>query len=387
MGSPADYQYEIYLAGLAGDRPQLPTNLDELESFAEARLPAEPFGYVAGGAATEATVRANRAAFDRWRLLPRMLRDVGERRLGREVLGTRLPVPVLLAPIGVQSILHPDGELATARAAAGTGMAMVASTASSYPLESVAEELGQAPRWFQLYWPRDPELTASLLQRAHRAGFSVLVVTLDTWLLAWRPRDLAGAYLPFLAGTGCANYFSDPVFRAALAAAPEEDLPAAVRHFLGVYSDPTKTWADLATLREQWPGAIVLKGVLHPDDARRALDLGMDGVAVSNHGGRQVDGAVAALDALTAVVAAVAGRGAVIFDGGVRSGADVLKALALGADAAMLGRPYAYGLGLAGEAGVRHVIRSILADLDLTLALCGLAGVDEIDAALLRPSP
>lgn len=387
MGSPADYQYEIYLNGLAGAKPDLPGDLSLLEALAEQRLPAEAFGYVAGGAGTEATVRANRAAFDRLRLVPRMLRDVAERRLEREVLGTRLAAPVLLAPIGVQSILDRDGELATARAAAGTGTAMVASTASSYRLEEVSEALGQAPRWFQLYWPRDPELAASLLGRAAAAGFSVLVVTLDTWLLAWRPRDLAAAYLPFLSGVGTANYFTDPVFRAALARPPEEDTEAAVRHFLGVYSDPTKTWADLSVLRQLWPGPIVLKGVLHPDDARRALDAGMDGVAVSNHGGRQVDGAIGALDALDAIVGALKGRAAVIFDGGVRSGADVIKALAVGADAVMLGRPYAYGLGLAGEAGVRHVIRTLLAEIDLTLALCGLPGVDDITPEVLVPAP
>jgi lactate 2-monooxygenase len=385
--NPADYQYEIYLEGLSGQRPALPTDLGRLEQLARERLPQAPFGYVAGGATSEATVRANRAAFDRVRLVPRMLRDVAIRRLERTVLGSELPAPLLLAPVGVQSILHPEAEVATARAAAATGVGMVVSTASSRTMEEVAAAAGDAPRWFQLYWPRDPEVTASFLSRARAAGYRALVVTLDTWMLAWRPRDLDAAYLPFLVGEGCANYFSDPAFRAGLARPPEEDPEGAVRHFLGMFSDPTKTWADVAFLRERWQGPILLKGVLHADDARRAVDAGMDGVVVSNHGGRQVDGAVGALDVLDAVVAAVRGRAAVLFDGGIRSGADICKALALGAQAVLVGRPFAYGLGLDGEAGVRHVIRTLLADLDLTMALCGCPDLDDLRPDLLAPAP
>ena len=385
--TPADYQYEIYLAGLAGQRPALPADLTRLEELARQRLPEAPFGYVAGGAASEATVKANRAAFDRLRLVPRMLRDVAARRTERTVAGTRLAVPVLLAPVGVQSILHGEAEVATARAAAGTGVGMVVSTASSRTMEEVAGAAADLPKWFQLYWPRDPEVAESFLRRAAAAGYEALVVTLDTWMLAWRPRDLEAAYLPFLVGEGCANYFSDPAFCAGLARPPAEDPDAAVRHFLGMFSDPTKTWADLAFLRERWPGPILLKGVLHPDDARRAVDAGMEGVIVSNHGGRQVDGAVGALDALDPVVSAVRGRAAVLFDSGVRTGADVVKALAAGAQAVLIGRPFAYGLGLAGEAGVRHVIRSLLADLDLTLALCGCADIDDLGPDLLAPAP
>lgn len=387
MPTLADYQYEIYLAGLSGRRPTLPTDLGRLEQLAQERLPQAPFGYVAGGATSEATVRANRAAFDRVRLVPRMLRDVAVRRLERNVLGSELPAPLLLAPVGVQSILHPEAELATARAAAATGVGMVVSTASSQTMEEVAAAAGDGPRWFQLYWPRDPEVTASFLSRARAAGYRALVVTLDTWMLAWRPRDLDAAYLPFLLGEGCANYFSDPAFRAGLARSPEEDPEGAVRHFLGMFSDPTKTWADLAFLRERWQGPILLKGVLHADDARRAVDAGMDGVVVSNHGGRQVDGAVGALDVLDAVVGAVRGRAAVLFDGGIRSGADICKALAMGAQAVLVGRPFAYGLGLDGEAGVSHVIRTLLADLDLTMALCGCPDVDDLRPDLLAPAP
>lgn len=379
----ANYQNDIYLRGLGGERPEIPTNLDRLEPLAAERLAPGPFGYVAGGAGTEATVRANRDAFDRWRLVPRVLRDVAVRELSRNVLGTPLAAPILLGPVGVQSILHPDGELATARAAAEVGIPMVLSTASSRTLEDVAAALGDTPRWFQLYWPKQREVTLSLLARAGAAGYQVLLVTLDTRLLAWRPRDLDLAYLPFLQSEGIANYLSDPAFRAGLAKSPEEDPGAAVLHFLAMFNDPTTSWSDLAFLRDHWSGPIVLKGVLHPDDARQALDVGMDGVVVSNHGGRQVDGAVGSLDALPAVVDAVAGRAAVLLDSGVRSGADVIKALALGADAVLIGRPYAYGLALAGEAGVAHVIRSLLADLDLTLALCGCAGIAELDRGIL----
>jgi isopentenyl diphosphate isomerase/L-lactate dehydrogenase-like FMN-dependent dehydrogenase len=379
----ADYQYEIYLAGMGGQVPELPTDLDALEPAARERLEDGPFGYVAGSAGTESTARANREAFERRRLVPRFLCDVAERDLSRTVLGTPMPAPVLLAPIGVQTIVHPEGEVATARAAAGLDVPFVLSTASSYALEEVAAAAGDGPRWFQLYWPKHRDVAASLVTRAQAVGFSALVVTLDTFMLAWRPRDLAGAYLPFLRSEGIANYLTDPVFRSQLAASPEDDPMAAVVHFLGMFGDPTKTWADLGWLREQWSGPIALKGVLHPDDARRAADAGMDGVVVSNHGGRQVDGAIASLDALPGVVQAVGDRLEVLLDSGIRGGADVAKALALGARAVLLGRPYVYGLALAGETGVRHVLRSLLAELDLTLALTGCRSLDDLGPDLL----
>jgi lactate 2-monooxygenase len=367
-----NYQYEIYLRGLAGELPELPVGWAELEAAAEAAMDAGPRGYVFGGAGTEDTQRENLEAFRRRRLLPRMLRDVSARDLRATVLGTELPAPVLLSPVGVQSIVHPDGELAVARAAAGQGMGMIASTASSYTLEEIAEAGGpDAPRWFQLYWPRGEELAASFVHRAEAAGYSALVVTLDTWLLAWRPRDLQGAYLPFLKSIGIANYLADPVFRSTLAAPPEEDPQAAVGQFVGVFSNPTVTWDDLRFLRETTSLPILLKGVLHPDDARRARDCGVDGLVVSNHGGRQVDGAIAALDALGPIAEAVGDDLTVMLDSGVRSGADVVKALCLGADAVGIGRPYLWGLALAGEAGVTHVLRNLLAEIDLTLALTG----------------
>jgi lactate 2-monooxygenase len=383
----ANYQYEIYGAGMAGRRPEHPVGWAELEQAAAEALAPEPRGYLFGGASTEDTMRANLAAFRRRRIVPRMLRDVSQRDLEREILGTRMPAPVMVAPVGVQSIVHPEGELATVRAAASLGVPFVASTASSFTLEQIAEAAGDAPRWFQLYWPRGDELAASLVRRAEAAGYGAVVVTLDTWLLGWRPRDLQLAYLPFLQGIGIANYLADPVFRAALAAPPEEDPQAAVAHFVGVFANPGVTWDDLAFLRSATRLPILLKGILHPDDARRAVEHGVDGLIVSNHGGRQVDGAIAALDALPAVAQATGGELPVLMDSGVRSGADGLKALALGARAVLLGRPIMWGLALDGEDGVRRVLRAFLAELDLALALSGHCAPDELGPDVLVTVP
>jgi L-lactate dehydrogenase (cytochrome) len=383
----AGYQNRIYLDGLAGRLPGLPLTYEALQERAERQLSRGAFGYVAGGAGSEDTVRANREAFRRWRILPRMLRDVSQRDLATTVLGTGMPAPLLLAPVGVQSIVHADAEVAVARAAAATGVPMVLSTASSRSLEEVAEAQGGNPRWFQLYWPRDPDLAASLLGRAERAGYGAIVVTLDTWLLAWRPRDLELAYLPFLQGEGLANYLSDPVFRAALSSPPEEDMFGAVRHFLGIFSDPSVTWANLSFLRENTRLPIVLKGILHPDDARRAVDHGVDGILVSNHGGRQVDGSIAALDALPGVVDAVPESLPVLFDSGVRTAADAFVALALGARAVLLGRPYIWALAVAGEEGVAELLRCFLAELDLTFALSGHTRLDQVGRDALAPAP
>ncbi len=387
MSNPAhlsDYQNEIYLnALLQGALPPASTDLLGLEHAAVKVMDPDAVGYVVGCAGSGATNRANREAFDRWRIVPRMLRDVGERDQSCTVLGTPMPAPVLLGPVGVQSIIHRDGELATARAAASLGVPMVLSTASSHPLEEVAEANGAGPRWFQLYWPKDPDVTVSLLDRAKAAGYSVLVVTLDTRMLAWRPADLDRGFLPFLRQVGVANYFTDPAFAAGLAKPVEEDPIAALLHWVAIFADPSTTWADLAFLRRHWDGPIVVKGICSADDARLAVDHGMNGVVVSNHGGRQVDGAVAALDALPAVADAVADQIPVLFDSGVRTGADAVKALALGAQAVLLGRPYVYGLALAGQAGVEHVLRSLMAELDLTIGLAGYRSYTQLDRAAL----
>ncbi|HEX3590711.1 MAG TPA: lactate 2-monooxygenase [Pseudonocardiaceae bacterium] len=378
------YQSEIYLQGLADQVPAFTTNGAALEQVAAQSLEPGPFGYVAGAAGSGATNRANLAAFERWRIVPRMLTGATARDLSTTVLGTTMPAPILLAPVGVQSILHPDGELATARAAAALGVPMVMSTASSYSIEDVAQANGDGPRWFQLYRPNDDAVCASVLSRARAAGFSVLVVTLDTWTLGWRPADLDRAYLPFIRGIGTAVPFSDPEFRSGLAKPPEEDLTPAVLKWVPMFTGTDRTWDDLPFLREHWDGPIVLKGIQHVADARLAAEAGMDGVIVSNHGGRQVDGAIGALETLPGVVAAVGDELPVLFDSGIRCGADVVKALALGARAVLVGRPYAYGLGLAGEDGVRHVLRSLLAETDLTMGLSGHRAIGELTADCLH---
>jgi lactate 2-monooxygenase len=384
MAHLGDYQSELYLQGLGDQVPLFSTDLTTLEDAARASMEPGPFGYVAGGAGSGATLRANREAFDRWRIVPRMLTDATNRNLSVTVLGTEMPAPVLLAPVGVQSIVHPDGELATARAAGALGVPMILSTASSNTMEDVASANGAGPRWFQLYWPNDKDVAISLLGRAKAAGFSVLVVTLDTWTLAWRPRDLDQAYLPFIRGIGTAIPFSDPAFRAGLSAPPEEDPQSAILRWIPMFTGTDKHWDRLPFLRQHWDGPIVLKGIQHVDDARLAVDAGMDGIVVSNHGGRQVDGAVGSLDVLPEIAAAVGERITVLFDSGVRTGADIVKALSLGAKAVLLGRPYVYGLALAGEDGVRHAVRSVLADLDLTVALSGNRRVSDLSPATLR---
>jgi L-lactate dehydrogenase (cytochrome) len=291
---------------------------------------------------------------------------------------------VVLAPVGVLSIIHPDGESAVARAAASLGVPMVVSTAASTTLEEVAAAGGDGPRWYQLYWSKDNDLAASFLERASASGYRALVVTLDTQTVGWRPRDLGNAFLPFLRGVGNQNYFADPVFQAAVGGPVGEDnRAAAVLHWGATFGNPALTWEDLGFLREHWDGPIALKGIQHPDDARRAVQWGADGVIVSNHGGRQVDGAVGSLDALPGIVEAVGDEVEVLFDSGIRTGADVVKPLALGACAVLLGRPYVYGLGLAGEAGVRHVLRCVLAELELTLALSGASRLSEVTPGLV----
>jgi L-lactate dehydrogenase (cytochrome) len=405
MASMADYHNEIYAAGLADVRPALPTDLTRLEPLARRRLSDTAYGYVAGSAGTGATNRANRAAFDRWRIVPRFLRDVSQPDLGVTVLGTTMPAPVILGPIGVLGIYHRDAELHVARAAGALGTPMILSTVSSTRMEDVATT-ADGPKWFQLYWPRERDIAASLVERARTAGFTTLVVTLDTFRLAWRPRDLDHGFLPFLTGDGLTNYFTDPAFqrlsgsespaaaestdasRLRYAAAESTDASrlryaAAINYWTTIFGNPTLTWADLAWLRERWSGPIVLKGIQHPGDARRAIDAGMDGIVVSNHGGRQVDGAIASLDALPSIVDAAGDHLAILFDSGIRTGSDIAKALALGAKAVLIGRPYVYGLALGGEAGVRHVLRTLYTELELTLTLAGVTRPADLSADFL----
>ena len=377
-----NYQFGIYMAGQEGQLPSLPLRYEDLEARAREVLDSGAYWYVAGGAG-EASMAANRNGFDRYPLMPRVLTDVSERDLGTTVLGKRRKTPIMLAPLGVQEILHDDAEMATARAAAQLDVPMILSTVSSNPMEDVKRELGETAGWYQLYWPNDDALAASLVQRAEKAGYEAIVITLDTKMLAWRERDLDGAYLPFLEGKGLANYTSDPVFCAGLDKAPHEDVVATVKHWSQVYASPERSWPDLAKLRAATNLPLILKGVLHPEDALAARRAGMDGVIVSNHGGRQVDGSIAAIDALAGVVDAVGDHMSVLFDSGIRRGADVLKAVALGADAVLVGRPFAWGLACAGEQGVAEVLRRLLADIDLTLALTGHDRIDGLTRAAL----
>jgi isopentenyl diphosphate isomerase/L-lactate dehydrogenase-like FMN-dependent dehydrogenase len=343
----------------------------ELARRAEAALPPSVWSYVAGGAGDERTQNANVAAFDAWGLVPRMLVGATRRDLSVELFGLRLPTPLFLAPIGVIGLCAQDGhgDLAAARAAARTGVPMVASTLTVDPLEDVAKEYGETAGFFQLYTPTDRELAASLVQRAEAAGHAGIVVTLDTWVTGWRPRDLSTGNFPQLRGHCLANYFSDPVFRARLAKSPEEDPTSAVLTWTQIFGNPL-TWDDLEWLRSLTRLPLILKGICHPDDARRAKDAGVDGLYCSNHGGRQANGGLPALDCLPGVVEAADGL-PVLFDSGVRSGADVVKALALGATAVGIGRPYAYGLALGGVDGIVHVLRTILAEADLIMAVDG----------------
>jgi len=420
-------QSEIYRAGISGTKPRVPIDPHALESAARKELSAETFAYIAGGAGVERTVAANRAAFGRWQVWPRPLRGVSARDLSIDLLGRRRPTPFLLAPLGVMEMAHADADLAVARAAASLGVPYTLSNQASFPMEEIASSAPGGSRLFQLYWSSSDELNASLLRRAEACGCEAIVVTLDTHLLGWRTRDLDLAYLPFTRGMGIAQYTSDPVFQqlvrerarrapdaggdappvkvtpkaiaagvkiaqkgsaltgAGLRESLRSPLPrAAVETFLDVFSTPALTWDDLAKAREWTSLPIILKGIVHPDDAERAMDAGVDGVWVSNHGGRQVDQSVPPLAVLPDIAGRVKGRIPVVFDSGIRGGADAFIALALGATAVAIGRPYAYGLGIAGEAGVREVVRNMLAELDITLGLSGHTASADVGPDALR---
>jgi isopentenyl diphosphate isomerase/L-lactate dehydrogenase-like FMN-dependent dehydrogenase len=415
----------IYRAGVLGHRPAVPTDFAELERRAGAAMSPRAWAYVAGGAGEGATMLANRAAFQRQRIVPRMLPGRAQRDLSIELFGRRLPTPLLLAPIGAAGLVRRDSDVEIGAAAAELGLPYVLSNQGCSPMEDVAAAMGAAPRWFQLYWSTDEPLVDSLLARAAASGAEAVVVTLDTTMLGWRPQDLNLGSLPFSQGIGITQYTSDPRFqqivrdrvatkggakdrddvkvtlgalRSLLSISREHpgDLRtnlrsptprAAVETVLDIYSNPGLTWEQLATLRDRTDLPFLVKGVLHPDDATRAMEAGASGVVVSNHGGRQVDGAIASLDALPAVRAAIGPDPVVVLDSGVRTGSDVVKAIALGADAAAVGRPYVYGLALGGRDGVRDVLANIVAELDLTMGLSGVGSVSEIGPELLTDAP
>lgn len=387
MPHHGDFQNEIYLAGLSGVVPKLPTDFTTLEARAAAAMPPHVLNYVQGGCGDELTQRRNSEAFGHWGMVPRMMVDSTSRDLSIELFGQHYPTPLFMAPIGVTGICTQDqhGDLAAARASVATGVPLCLSTLTNDPLETVAQTLGEQPSFFQLYTPRDADVAASLVQRAEQAGYRAIVVTLDTWVTGWRPRDLNTASFPQLRGHVLSNYFSDPAFRKLLAQPPEADPAAAIRAWTKIFGR-VLTWADMPWLRSLTKLPIVLKGICHPDDARRAVDAGADAIYCSNHGGRQANGGIAAIDLLPEVVKA-AGSVPVLFDSGVRSGTDVVKALALGARAVGVGRPYAYGLALDGAAGATHVLRCLLAEADLLMAVNGWPSIAAVrEAGALRVS-
>jgi lactate 2-monooxygenase len=416
----SERQKKIYLEGFAGKRSPVPVDWHKLEEKARQNMSPEAFAYIAGGAGLESTIASNRSAFESVRILPRMLKDVSQVDTSVELFGQRLPSPLLLSPVGVLEMVHPQADLAVGKAAAELGVPYIFSNQASIAMEEVSAAMGISPRWFQLYWSKSNDLVASFVQRAEKCGCSAIVVTLDTTLLGWRTRDLDLAYLPFLEGKGIAQYTSDPVFQKLMdvpdaGPAPERNLSVAafaglirmvnaypggsflsklksgrpvkaVRKFVSIYSNPSLTWKDLAFLRQHTRLPILLKGILHPDDARMAVDHGMNGIIISNHGGRQVDGAVSTFEALPGIAKAVQKQIPLLMDSGVRGGADMFKALALGATAVCIGRPYVYGLTIAGEAGVGEVIKNLLADFNLTMGLSGCKNISEINAECLGMS-
>jgi lactate 2-monooxygenase len=387
MANFADFQLGIYLNGIGGVKPELPVAYDDLEAAACIGMDPLLRDYVAGGAGDEHTQRANVSAFQRWGIVPRMLAGAAERDLSIELFGTTYPTPLFMAPIGVVGIMHESqhGDVEVARAAAVSGVPAVISTLMQDPMEDVAAALGDGTGFYQLYTPNDRELAESFVRRAEAAGYAGIVVTLDTWTLGWRPRDLRHASMPQLQGKCLANYFSDPVFRSRLENTPEEDPGAATIAWAMTFGNPGLSWDDLAWLRDLTDLPLLLKGICHPDDVRRARDGGVDGIYCSNHGGRQAASAPA-IDFLPGVVAA-AERMPVLFDSGVRSGVDVVKALALGATAVGVGRPYGWGIQLAGAAGAHHVLRCLLAEADLTMGLNGYRTIADLTPEVLVRIP
>lgn len=361
----------------------LPVSYTEWEEIAKQILAAGPFGYVNGAAGAGDTMKANEEAFKCYRLRPRICRDITKRSMEITLFGKEYPVPILLAPIGVNSIVHPEAEVPTARAASSLGVPYILSNVSTVPLEQIAEVMGDSPRWFQLYPPKDRVLTKSFLTRAEKAGFSAIVVTIDSTLLGWREQDLRNAFLPFLTGQGMGNYFSDEVFLSMLDQPPKENLKAACLKALSEGNNTCFSWKDLEYISRETKLPVLLKGVTHPDDALLAVEHGAAGIIVSNHGGRQLDGAIATLEALPSVCEAVEHKVPVLLDSGIRRGADVIKALSLGASAILVGRPYIYGLAVAGEAGVKAVIENLIAETELQMAICGRSSITDLDSSVI----
>lgn len=378
------HQFGIYAMGAAKRYPLLPANYSDMVAAAREKMTPEAFSYVAGGAGGETTMVNNRRALDDWQIIPRMLCDISRRDISTELFGQQYASPIIFGPVGVLGIAHPQAELAVAAAAKKLGIIQTCSTVSSEPMEAVAAANGENPHWFQLYWGDNHDLTRSLLSRAEASGYSAIVVTLDTPLLAWREQDIDNAYLPFLQEKGLGNYYSDPVFRDLTGVDPAANPAKAFSCFTRVFTGPSLTWEDLKVIRSHTSLPIILKGIQGVADARRALDYGVDGILVSNHGGRQVDGAIGSFDVLGEIAHAVGDEATILFDSGIRRGADVFKAMALGAKAVCVARPYVFALALGGSRGVREWAANLLADTELTMGLAGCSSWQEVTPAHLR---
>lgn len=376
-----DFQLKVYMK-MDGDS-DLPLSIDEWRNAARKALKDGPWGYLEGAAGSEDTMMENISAFSRYRIRPRYLHNVEDRNQSITLFGRTHDSPIILAPIGVQSIIHKDAEYASAGAAAATNVPYILSTVSSVSIEDIAKRYPESEKWFQLYPGRDENIMKSMVKRAENSGYSAIVVTVDTTMLGWREQDLNNAYLPFLQGEGMANYISDPEFRKRLDKSPEEDMNAAIEEFLMVYVNPAFSWSDFRKIRGWTELPVIIKGISSYDDVNAAIKYGADGVVISNHGGRQVDGAISTLEALDEITENRNINCAVLFDSGIRHGSDIMKALALGADAVLIGRPYCYAMAVAGQRGVERYINELKAELDLQMALSGYGSVPSLSRRMI----
>jgi len=362
-----------------------PLTFKELEATAKLKLENGPFGYIQSGAGGEDTLRDNISSFSKYSLTPRFLNDVSTLDTSVNLFGHTYAYPLLIAPVGMQLIAHEDGDIATAKAAAKIGVPFIQSTVSGFSIEEIAVATGDSPKWFQLYWSgKTEEISYSMVKRAEEAGFEAIVLTVDTVMLGWREEDLRNNYSPLKQGFGKANYETDPVFLSSIA---KHDFDSVIDEVLANVYHPTLSWKQVLELKKRTSLPVLLKGILHPDDAKLAIENGIDGIIVSNHGGRQLDGVVASIDALPAIVKAVDEEIPVLFDSGVRRGSDIVKALALGADAVLLGRPFMYGLAIDGQQGVEKVLENILQEMKVSISLAGVSNVKDLRGLITKNSP
>lgn len=362
---------DLLLKNITAQAP-FPICFADLEKAVAEKIEAGPFGYIRSGAGGEQTLRNNRAAFEKYSIVPRFLNDVSNVDTSVHLFGKTYPTPLLFAPVGMNGMVHDDGELAVVRAAQNLNIPYIQSTVSTYDLEEVAQAAPSATKWFQLYWSTNEEIAFSMAVRAEAAGFEAIVLTVDTVMLGWREEDVRNQFSPLKLGYARGNYMNDPVFTATL---PDDSFESYVQGVLQNVFHPTLNWEHVRELKKRTNLPILLKGILHPEDAKHAIDNGIDGIIVSNHGGRQLDGVIGSLDALPAIVKVVNGQIPIILDSGVYRGMDALKALALGANAVAIGRPFVYGLALEGQQGVEKVMTNLYDELKVSIALAGATSV------------